>query len=294
MNTNIIKIQIVVLLGLLLASCSKEVDFGEQYQKTLYIVNSRDMLYVGEHFYGTENNKMVFSVYCASSESVKSDVTVQLKIDPRALDSLNQKSALGNPLYVDKVMLPAANYQMPEPVVTIKAGTQYGTLEVPLNPVGLDADITYAFPVSIVENSAGFDVNPELKAMVYEIKMINGFSGEFSGSSSESATTIRSVQPVLKALSSFTVRMPIHTLSSDLEYLDTNFMLLTIASDSTTVTISPWGNAIVEDLGGSTYDTRRQSYELNYKFTDSSNKTLTIKEKITNIEAPRFDEYENY
>lgn len=49
------------------------------------------MLYVGEHAYGSENNSMSFSVYCASSEPIKSDLTVQLAINPNALDSLNKK-----------------------------------------------------------------------------------------------------------------------------------------------------------------------------------------------------------
>ncbi len=103
MKPDKLKLILFSLSAFIFWSCSSEpADFGEQYKKTLYIVNSRDMLYVGEHAYGSENNSMSFSVYCASSEPIKSDLTVQLAINPNALDSLNKKSALGNPLYIDK------------------------------------------------------------------------------------------------------------------------------------------------------------------------------------------------
>lgn len=103
MKPDKLKLILFSLSAFIFWSCSSEpADFGEQYKKTLYIVNSRDMLYVGEHAYGSENNSMSFSIYCASSEPIKSDLTVQLAINPNALDSLNKKSALGNPLYIDK------------------------------------------------------------------------------------------------------------------------------------------------------------------------------------------------
>lgn len=283
-------IAIVLLAGCLWGCSESKVDFGEQYKKTLYIVNSRDMLYVGEHSYGSENNFILVSVYCASSEPIRSDLQVQLRIDPQALDSLNKKSALGNPLYVDKVLLPEAHYDLPEPEVTIAAGAQYGVLRIPLHPQGLDADISYALPVTIESNSAGYDVNPELQTLVYEVKMINGFSGEYAGSSTELPKTVRSVQPVLKAMSANTVRMPVHTLPGETKYLDTNFMLLTIGADSTSVSIAPWAGAQVTDRGGSTFDRLTQRYTLNYSFIDEDGDEIRIEEKIRNLDAPDIDD----
>lgn len=276
------------LLLLCLIGCSdNRVDYGEQYKKTLYIINSRDMLYVGEHAYGVENT-MEISVYCASSQPIKKDMDVTLKIDAQALDSLNKKSALGNPLYVDKEMLPEANYKMGEPAVTIRKNEQYGVLKIALSIDGLDPDVSYALPVSIVSNSEGYDVNPELKTIVYEIKVVNGFSGDYSGSSTELPSTVRSVQPTLKALSANKVRMPIHTkTSSD---LNTDFMVLTIADDSVSVSITPWENAKVKDLGNSMYDKKRQSFVLNYSIEDNDGDVMSIREKIINLDAPVVDE----
>lgn len=291
MKINILKINLFLAVLLLLTACSESfIDFGEQYKKTLYIVNSRDMLYTGEHFYGTEENMMLFPVYCASSEPIKKDITVTLMIDEQALDSLNKKNALGNPLYVNKVILPSTNYKIENLTITIKANEQYGVLRVPLNPKGLNPDIAYTLPISIVSNSEGFDVNTELKTLVYEVKMTNGFSGSFYGSSIELPKTIRSVVPVLKALSPYSVRMPVHTLPDEVTNLDTNFMVLTIAPDSTTVTITPWANAQVKDRGNSTYDKKRQAFVLKYTFTNADGTEMDIEEKITNMDAPVIDE----
>lgn len=83
MKPDKLKLILFSLSAFIFWSCSSEpADFGEQYKKTLYIVNSRDMLYVGEHAYGSENNSMSFSIYCASSEPIKSDLTVQLGDQP--------------------------------------------------------------------------------------------------------------------------------------------------------------------------------------------------------------------
>lgn len=293
MRQDILKLTLFFLSASFFWNCSSDpTDFGEQYKKTLYIVNSRDMLYVGEHSYGTSNNKMTFAVYCASSEPIKSAMTVQLEINPNALDSLNQKSALGNPLYIKKRLIPKENYTPTELSLTIQPDTQYGVLHIPFETLGLDPDISYAFPVTIKSNSANYDVNEELKTIIYEVKMINGFSGNFAGSFIELPKTVRSVQPTLKAISPNSIRMPIHSLSGEASYIKTNFMLLTIGADSTSVSIKPWMDAKVADSGMSTYDKRRQSFYLKYTYTNTEGKTFDIEEKITNLKAPVIDSEE--
>jgi hypothetical protein len=278
-------IVLVISFFLLLAvsSCNSDVDFGEQYRKTVYILNGRNLLYTGEHFYG-EENRMEFSIYCASSEPIKEDLTVRVGIDTHALDSLNEKSLLEDVNHVNKVMLPAAHYSFSgEQSVVIKAGEQYGVLAIPIETDGLDSDIPYVLPLSIISNSAGYDINPESQSIVYEIKLVNKYSGDFSGTSAESPTQIRPVQVAVKAISTDKVRLPIHNLSSG--NLDTDFMLLTVG-DGGTVRIEPWGKSSVVDLGGSYYDEVQQLFELHYRFTDGD-KVYSITEKITNILAPR-------
>jgi len=283
MKTNISNFLAVVCACILsvMLSCSNEVDFGEQYQKTLYIVNSTDLLFTGEHYFETRNDAIVISVYCASSKPITSDLQARLVINRPAMDSLNTLQTMIDPSYVHKQMLSPSYYEVNgELYVTIKAGSQYGTLSIPFNFGDLDPDIAYTLPVSLVSNNADYEINQELRSIVYEIKMMNQYAGNFAGSSQESLTEIRGVQPVLKALSANTVRLPIHNLSTN--NLNANFMVLTIAGNGS-VTISPWADAQVTDLGDSFYDAESQTFELNYEFTNAAGVTFTISEIITRI-----------
>lgn len=297
MKTNRIKATglntvIMFCLILILASCSNEVDFGEQYKKTVYLVNSNNLLYVGEHSFDTDNDAIAISVYCASSEPITQDLRVRLKIDRFALDSLNALQLLANPSYTNRVMLPEDNYQLNgEQYVTIKAGKQYGVLYIPFDFSDLDPSIPYVLPLSLVSNNADYQINPKLKSIVYQIEMINQYAGNYNGSSQTSPASIAGIQPVLKALSVNKVRMPIHNLSDDEEDILTNFMVLTIAKDNS-VSISPWGVADVTDLGGSKYDPERQSFELYYQFTDAAANRQNVTAFIRNIDAPPLEEDE--
>jgi len=283
---------VIIILMLLSLSCSDEIDFGEQYEKTVYIVNSDNILYTGEHAFGNENDEIVISVYCASSEPITSDLKVRLKIDRNSLDSLNNLNRLLSATYVDKVMLPSANYTLEgEPYVTIKAGEQYGTLRIPFRIDGLNPDVSYTLPVSLVSNAAGYGINPVLKSIVYEVRMTNQYAGNYAGSSQETATSIFGVQPVLKALSSNKVRMPAHNLPDDPEKLKINYMVLIVADDGS-VSIAPFGFAEVTDLGGSLYDADKQRFELHYRFTDANSRTVTVTEIIRNLNAPE-EEFED-
>lgn len=281
---------ILYLMSLIMVSCSDKVDFGEQYKKTVYIVNSNDLLYVGEHSFEKKNDSIAISVYCASSKPITQDVKVRMKIDRHALDSLNTLQALAAPSYINKVMLPEENYGIKDELfVTIEAGKQYGVLYIPFDYTGLDSSIPFALPVSLVSNNAEYDISPTLKSIVYQIEMVNQYAGEYNGSSQTSPASILGIQPKLKALSVDKVRMPIHNLSDREEYLLTNFMVLTIDGDNN-VSITPWGIADVADLGGSKYDPETQSFELYYQFTDESAKRLNVTSVIRNINAPITEE----
>lgn len=285
-NITALRAALTGFLTFILISCSNDVDFGEQYKKTVYIVNSNDLLYVGEHSFETIKDSISISVYCASTQPIKKDLRVRLKLNRHALDSLNALHLLADPDYISRVMLPYTHYEIEgEQYVTIKAGKQYGILNIAFDFTALDPMIPYALPMTIVSNDADYEVNENLNSIVYQLEMKNIYSGEYNGSSQTSSTSLIGVQRKLKALSINSVRLPIHNLPDDEKEALVNFMVLTIAKDNT-VSISPWGIASVTDLGGSFYDPVKQSFELHYQFLDEfSNvrKTTTI---IRSIDAP--------
>lgn len=276
----------------LFSSCSSKVDFGEQYQKTICIIHSKGMLHPEIHYYkrGANVDTATVSIYCAGSEPLKHDLRVDVAIDPQAVDSLNKMGHVSSALYMDKVILPERNYKLLSSSVILARKTQYQTLDIEFNMDGLDPAVSYVIPVSIVGNSSGYAVNPDMQTIIYEISMKNGYSGNFGGTSTDAG--VRSVQPSLKAMSHNQVRMPIHNLDDEITNLDTNFMLLTVTDDSTSVSILPWKNANVTDKGGSTYDTKRQQFVLNYSYMNGSDVEVNVVEKIRNIENNYEEEIE--
>ncbi|RIJ49042.1 DUF1735 domain-containing protein [Maribellus luteus] len=277
-------ILLLIVAGSILTACNSEVDFGEQYKKVIYIVNSNNLLFEEEYFYGAEGNTIDLSVYCGGTEPTSHDIDIELHLDYHVLDSFNNINAIANPNYIKKNLIPESNFTLNNSVVTIKKGTEYGVLSIPFSVDGLDPDSCYVLPLTISSNSKAYEVNSKLSTIIHEIKMVNGFSGDYSGSSRELPETNRSVQPYLKAISANQVRMPIHTLPDNKAFISTNYMLLTIAQDSVNVTITPWEDALVTDLGGSTYNKETMSFELFYSFTDSDGDEISIKEKIVNLE----------
>lgn len=284
MKKNINAIFLVSILSFFFLSCNPQVDFGEQYKKKVYIVNSNNIVHGQELFLGQENHQFTLSVYCSGSENIKEDLKITFDIDKEALDTYNERMMIESLKYKKIDFLPQDRFSFDNPTVTIKTNEQYGLLKLPIAVEGLDPDKRYAVPVRIISNSAGYEINKERDFIILEAILQNGFSGEYSGFSENLLSGKKyAISPALKAMSPYSVRMPIHNLPyEEDELMKTNFMLLTIDSDSSSVHISPWENARITDLGGSKYDKKEKSFDLHYSFISSDGTELRINEKIKN------------
>lgn len=282
-----------VIFLLLLGSCSNHVDFGEQYKKIVYIVKSNDKVYTREHKISAEQQEGGISLYCGGSDDLKEDVTVTLVPDREAMEAYNVKNFDEENQYKKLVLLPEEYYEIPAYSVTIKAGTEYTKLPIYLNTEKLNPDTCYAIPLSIAEVSK-FEVNPDLKTVFYQIELINDYSGSYVGTLKNingNDTTFTAKDKTLKAMSERQVITSIYNLDADQEDLETNFMILNIGLDNQ-VTILPWKNAEIEDLGNSVYVPSLKTFTLHYKCKDSAGKTVTIEENLVNSEMTDIDDEE--
>lgn len=82
------------LMIYILAACSTDVDFGEQYKKIIYIVNSNNRVITQKVDIAPENKGAV-TVYCGGTEFSGNDITVQYKMDTAAMNAYN-KNEHGN------------------------------------------------------------------------------------------------------------------------------------------------------------------------------------------------------
>jgi len=280
-------LSLCIALGGSISSCSKDavVKFGEQYKKSIYIVHAENIEYVKEHSFEQENDTITLSIYCASSEPISKNVGVLLQKDNTVLDSLNYLNSLSDANYIPKSLLEPTRYNFDKGQVIIESGRQYGLLKIPVNFVGIDVDKEYVLPARLVSNDAGFDISPKLSVIAYRPKMINRFSGDFVGSSKISTEkAAKTISPILRAMAKNVVRIPIHNLTDEKEFLTTNYMLLTIADDEKTVAISSYKNSNVTDEGGSVYDSEQKQFTLNYSFVDGKDRKF-VQAVIKNIDV---------
>lgn len=272
-------------------SCKKTafVDYGEQYKKTLYLVNSKDLFYSKDHSYTIDQDTLIVSVYCASSQPIKEDVEVKLKLNFNTFDSVNNARIENDKSYQARTILPESNYAISNLDVTIKAGSQYGLLRIPLKLSNLSPEERYVLPFTIVSNSASYDMNEKLNNLFYEINMVNPYSGLYYGTSKRDQNASNTISVDLKALSNNEVRMPIHNLVSEKEYLETNFMRLVIEDgeepEVKNVKIYSWAKSVVTDLGNSTYNVKEQKFNLNYAYEIGGQKNNVVAELTNSLVA---------
>lgn len=274
------------LFLLFLVSCSNHVDFGEQYKKVVYIVKSDNKVYVRQHKISAEEQEGGISLYCGGSDVLKEDVTVTLVSDEEAMRVYNSKNFDETNQYKKLILLPEEYYTIPSYSVTIKAGTEYTKMPINLVTKNINPDSCYVIPLSIGEISQ-YEVNEKLKTIFYQIELINDYSGNCVGTLKNikgEDTTFTAKDKVLKAIDEQQIRTSIYNLNAEYEFLGTNFMVLTVGVDNK-VTIAPWKDAEIEDLGNSLYIPERKTFILHYKCKDASGNVLTIEEDLVNSEA---------
>lgn len=286
------KINKLFLAGLslfFLGSCSSDVDFGEQYKKIIYIVNSDDKAYVREHKIISEEQEGGISLYCGGSDVLKEDVKVTIVSNVEAMEAYNNKNFEDINQHKKLIVLPDEYYSIASYSVTIKAGTEYLKFPIILKTEGLNADSSYAIPLSI-SDASNYEINKDLQTIFYQIKLVNEYSGDYIGL----IQNIRGVDDTVfaardkhfKAIKEREIRTSIYNFNDeivDIENMKTNLMLLTVAADNS-VRISAWEDAYIEDLGGSKYYPETHQMVLNYKCKNSADEILTLREILVDVD----------
>lgn len=283
-----IKISIIIIFFSLFGwtACSNHVDFGEQYKKIVYIVNSNDQVFIHQHRISDTIQPMFVSLYCSGTLAPEEDIPVVLELDSFAMVTYNKRYFDESTAYKHLVMLPAAFYEISSWSTSIQAGEVYGKFPINLKTRSWDPDSVYVLPLSIQSVPDAYEINSKLRTIFYQIELINDYSGDFNGLcmyEKNEKEMIISKDKKLKAIDINQVRLSIYNLSDEHEDREEHFMVLTVLPDRQ-VKITPWKNAVIKDLGGSFYDPVKKTFTLYYECLDASGNTMKIKETLTNIE----------
>lgn len=168
-----------ILAGILMSfcqACSNDVDFGEQYVKQIYIVNGNNR-YVETTLPMVEKADGFVTFYCSGSEPAPKDIQVRYKIDPQALNDFNTTEFENDSARIWR-MISEEKVTFREPVVTIKAGEEYGVLNFSINTSDLDPAKQYVVPITI-SGVSDYEINEAVKTLLYKVTLKTPYSGTY-------------------------------------------------------------------------------------------------------------------
>lgn len=275
-----IKLIFTGLMALILASCSNKVDFGEQYKKIIYIVNSKEMIYYAPH-QPVEASPGSISIYCSGSTPPSEDITVRCKLDEEALATYNRNEFGDN---TDRyfLSLPADRVTYENTDVVIKKGEEYGCMNFLINTADLDPARVYVIPVSI-ENASGYEIDEEQKTILYVIRVQNAFAGDYACTYRVNNQSNSQTKTAL-AMTATQILVPLAWNSNEGDF-ETDFFLIQIEEDHS-LTLLPYIQSEVEALekpnGKPTnyYDEENKTFYLYYRTKDQWDEWNVVEETL--------------
>lgn len=250
------KIYLLAVLGIaaMFTSCSNEVDFGEQYKKIVYIVNSKEALFYSPH-YASSASKGNISVYVTGSELPSQDIHVSYKVDPEALNNYNKKE-YGDQTHLYFSLIPQELYSFQTTDITIKKGESYGCLDFTINTEALSPSQIYILPITL-SSAEGAEVSESLHTILYVIQIQNEYAGNYVSSCTVDGVSKGDFNKKAIAISGKKILLPLAdnsnaSSSNTLDY-NTNYYQITINDDNTLI-LEPYLQSIIHQ------DTEKTSY----------------------------------
>lgn len=281
------KIYLLVTLGIvtLLTSCSNKVDFGEQYRKIVYIVNSKETVFYSQHD-AVSASKGNISVYITGSELPKQNVKVSYKIDTEALNNYNEKE-YGDRTDLYFSLLPENLYSFQTPDITIKKGEPYGSLEFTINTKELSHDKIYILPITI-DSAEGAEISENLHTILYVIQIQNEYAGSYMSNCLMNGIGKGDINKKVTAVSSKKILLPLAnqsntSINNTLDF-DTDYYLITINEDNT-LFLAPYLQSVIypntEKI--SYYDPEERIFYIYYNIEDKYENRVSIEEILKAI-----------
>lgn len=278
--------QLAVLgVAILFNSCSNEVDFGEQYKKIVYIINSKEAVYYARHDASSESKGNI-SVYVTGSELPDQDIKVSYKVDPEALKKYNERE-YGDRSDLYFCLVPENLYSFQTSDVTIKKGEPYGCLEFMINTLELLPNKSYILPITI-DSAEGADISENLHTILYAIQIQNEYVGDYISTCFVNGVAKGDISKEAIAVSSRIILLPLaensNTVISKEPNLNTDYYQI-IINDDNSLTIKPYLQSIIhQDMEKENYyDPEERIFYLHYNMEDKYGNYIPIEETLKAI-----------
>lgn len=274
-----INLTITIWSLLFFSSCSNSVDFGEQYEKIVYIVNSKEIIYYAPHE-PIEESQGSISFYCSGTKEPDEDIHIRYKIDSEALAEYN-KNEFGDKTDRYFVQVPEHLIRYENNEVVIKKGEEYGCLYFTVNVLELSPEKLYVLPVSI-ESAGDYEIHAAGRLMLYSLRIQNEYAGDYN-SIYEVNGEKTPIEKKAIALSRNQILLPLAGNDNDASYED-GYYRIQIEEDNT-VTFWPYMNSEIElrTVSGTKtnyYNPDNRTFYLYYNIFDQWGDPIPIQETL--------------
>lgn len=277
------KVVNILVAGLFLwslAACSNDVDFGEQYKKVIYLVNSKEKVYYAPH-QPEEASPGSISVYCGGSKAPGGDILVKCRLDEEVLATYNQNE-FGDKTERYFLLVPSDRITIESTDVVIKKGEEYGCMNFKINTLGLPPDRVYVLPVTI-ESASGYEIDDKQSTIIYVVRVQNEYAGDYSSTYKVGTASMNSRTKTAMAMTAKQILVPIGANSNEASY-ETGFFLIQLEEDNS-LTLLPYLQTVVEALpkaGKRTnyYDPETKTFYLYYRMKDQWDDWATVDETL--------------
>lgn len=286
-NKSMKKIYLLAVLGItvILNSCSNKVDFGEQYKKIVFIVNSKETVFYAEHD-AVSASKGNISVYVTGSELPSQDIRVSYKVNPQALKNYNEME-YGDRTNLYFSLVPEDLYTFNTSDITIKKGEPYGCLEFTLNTLGLLPNKVYILPITI-DSAEGAEISEDLNTILYVIQIHNEYAGNYMSTCKVAGVDKGDFNKKATAVSSKKILLPLannsNTSASKVPDLNNGYYQITLNEDNTLI-LEPYLQSIIhqDTEKQSYYDPEEQIFYVYYNMEDKYGEYIPVEEVLKAI-----------
>lgn len=252
------------LAAISLCSCNDNDQYqGELYEKVIYVLSDDDYAFSSTHAFGQTSTGYV-TIYCGGTEHIDHNVIVEMEYDDDALDAYNK-------MYFDidesrfARELKPSQFKIPSYTTVLFADSPdyYSLLPIEVNPEGLSPDSIYMIPLKI-KNISDFRTNPKKEKVLYRVILKNDFASMenttfyrmtgvesinlSSGEVSSGVSVTRIFAPLSKDQVRFFAGTHTYTPSGLTKELLDKFAVIATLNEDHTVTLSSYGNIIIEQL----------------------------------------------
>lgn len=267
----------IIIFSLSLAAFSvgcDEVDSSmskDLYPQKVYIVGARDQLINRDVDLGKSTDTISVSVAVSGSRPLSKDVTVEFSENIDEIALYNERNISGEA--VQYQMLNDTIYSYPLEELIIKAGQEYNTYPIYINPTTLHCDSLYMLPLRLTSIS-DYELADNDTTVLVKLNLTNEYAGLYyvdgllrNTTDQNDSLFYKMARNLVATDDGYTVRM-YHYNNETEDYRPTHTFKMSINEADSTLSFTTWDEFVIYEGGGMYYPSMKV-YDFWYEYDNN-------------------------